>query len=102
MRSPFRNPYFSQEYEFANPRLDFYSKFGDIAIPLMAVLLAFVVYAQQRWNTDMLSQTLTLGRVKLLPLGSKVYEKLPSMSIETELASGVNANATYEKEHGEE
>ncbi|KAL2516555.1 hypothetical protein Fot_30526 [Forsythia ovata] len=102
MRSPFRNPYFSQEYEFANPQLDFYSKFGDIAIPLMAVLLAFVVYAQQRWNTDMLSQTLTLGRVKLLPLGSKVYEKLPSMSIEAELASGVNTSATYEKEHGEE
>lgn len=102
MRSPFSNPYFSQEYEFANPRLDFYSKFGDIAIPIMAVLLAFVVYAQQRWGSDKLSQTLTMGRAKFLPLGSKVYERLPSISIEAELASGVNRDTTHEKEDNEE
>ncbi|XP_022850966.1 uncharacterized protein LOC111372791 [Olea europaea var. sylvestris] len=102
MRSPFPNPYFSQEYEFASPRLDFYSKFGDIAIPVMAVFLAFVVYAQQRWSSDELSQTLTLGRAKFLPLGSKGYERLPTMSIEAELTSAVNRDASLEEEDNEE
>lgn len=97
--SPIPNPYFSEEYEFVNPRMDFYSKFGDIAIPTIAVLLAFAVYVQQRWNYEKLSQTLVLGQRKLLPLGSKVYERLPSVSLEAELASGVNKNFACEKEH---
>ncbi|XP_059640133.1 uncharacterized protein LOC132282458 [Cornus florida] len=102
IRSPIPNPYFSQEYEFVNPRLDFYSKFGDIAIPVTAVLLAVVVYIQQKWNYEKLSQTLILGRCRLLPLGSRMYERLPSRSFEAELASGVNKNDTDEKEHDDE
>ncbi|KAL0291437.1 UNVERIFIED_CONTAM: Pleiotropic drug resistance protein 1 [Sesamum radiatum] len=70
-KSPIPNPYFSEEYEFVNPRMDFYSKFGDIAIPTVAILLALAVYIQQRWNYEKLSQTLILGQRKLLPLGSK-------------------------------
>ncbi|XP_059303328.1 uncharacterized protein LOC132055491 [Lycium ferocissimum] len=88
IRSPVPNPYFSEEYEFVNPRFDFYTKFGDIAIPVAAVLLAVLVYIQQRWNYEKLSETLKLGNIKLLPVGSKVYERLPSA--EAELTSGVN------------
>ncbi|KAG8379881.1 hypothetical protein BUALT_Bualt07G0135400 [Buddleja alternifolia] len=98
VRPPFPNPYFSEEYEFVNPRMDFFSKFGDIAIPTTAVVLAFIVYVQQRWNYEKLSETLSLGRAKFLPWGSKVYERLPSVSFEAELASGVSRNATSEKE----
>ncbi|KAL3824326.1 hypothetical protein ACJIZ3_020355 [Penstemon smallii] len=95
IRSPIPNPYFSEEYEFVNPRMDFFSKFGDIAIPTMAVLLAFAVYVQQRWNYEKLSKTLVLGQVKLLrPHGSKVYERLPSVAFEAELASGGNRSST--------
>ncbi|KAL0354741.1 UNVERIFIED_CONTAM: hypothetical protein Sradi_3921000 [Sesamum radiatum] len=101
-KSPIPNPYFSEEYEFVNPRMDFYSKFGDIAIPTVAILLALAVYIQQRWNYEKLSQTLILGQRKLLPLGSKVYERLPSVSFEAELASGVNRNLTSEKENDPE
>ncbi|KAL3343645.1 hypothetical protein AABB24_027257 [Solanum stoloniferum] len=88
IRSPVPNPYFSEEYEFVNPRFDFYTKFGDIAIPLAAVVLAVVVYIQQRWNYEKLSQTIRLGKIRLLPVGSRVYERLPSA--EAELTSGVN------------
>lgn len=102
IRSPIPNPYFSEEYEFVNPRMDFYSKFGDIAIPAIAVLLAVAVYIQQRWSYEKLSQTLTLGKAKLLPLGSKVYERLPSESFEAELSSGVNKNSTCEEGHDAE
>ncbi|KAK4395286.1 hypothetical protein Sango_1682900 [Sesamum angolense] len=102
VRSPIPNPYFSEEYEFVNPRMDFYSKFGDIAIPIVAILLVLAVYIQQRWNYKKLSQTLILGQRKLLPLGSKVYERLPSVSFEAELASGVNRNPTSGKEHDPE
>ncbi|PIN21136.1 hypothetical protein CDL12_06175 [Handroanthus impetiginosus] len=102
IRSPIPNPYFSEEYEFVNPRMDFYSKFGDIAIPTIAILLAVFVYVQQRWDYEKLSQKLVLGQVKLLPLGSKVYERLPSASFEAELASGVNRKPMCEKEHDAE
>ncbi|KAK9266293.1 hypothetical protein L1049_001815 [Liquidambar formosana] len=102
IRAPIPNPYFSEEYEFVNPSFDFYSQFGDIAIPVMAVILAVAVYIQQRWNYEKLSQTLTWGRCKLLPLGSRVYQRLPSKAVEAELASGVNENATAEKGHHDE
>lgn len=102
VRSPAPNPYFSEEYEFVNPRFDFYSKFGDIAIPAIAILLAVTVFIQQKWSYDRLTQTLTLGRSKLLPLGSKVYERLPSVSFEAELASGVCRDGEQEKEQNEE
>ncbi|KAL8458113.1 hypothetical protein ACS0TY_035845 [Phlomoides rotata] len=100
--SPIPNPYFSEEYEFVNPQMDFFSKFGDIAIPTIAVLLAVTVYIQQRWSYEKLSQILTLGETKLLPLGSKVYERLPSVPFEAELSSGVNKNSTSEERHGAE
>ncbi|KAH6758774.1 PII protein [Perilla frutescens var. frutescens] len=100
--SPIPNPYFSEEYEFVNPRMDFYSKFGDIAIPTIAVLLAVTVYIQQKWNYEKLSQTFTLSKAKFLPLGSKVYQRLPSVSCEAELSSGVNKNSTSEEGHDAE
>ncbi|KAL5729461.1 hypothetical protein ACHQM5_002408 [Ranunculus cassubicifolius] len=93
--SPVPNPYFSEEYEFVNPSMDFYSKFGDIAIPVTAVVLSIVIFIQQRWSYDKLS--LTLSNRKLLPLGSKVYERLPSVSVEAELVSGVNETGTREE-----
>ncbi|KAA8541859.1 hypothetical protein F0562_023011 [Nyssa sinensis] len=102
IRSPIPNPYFSEEYEFVNPRLDFYSNFGDIAIPVTAVFLAVIVYVQQKWDYEKLSQTLILGQHKLLPVGSRVYERLPSKSFEAELTSGVDENSTHEKEHADE
>lgn len=100
--SPIPNPYFSEEYEFVNPRMDFYSKFGDIAIPTIAVVLAVTIYIQQRWNYEKLIQTLTLGKAKFLSSGSKVYERLPSVSYEAELSSGVNRNSTREMENDED
>ncbi|KAF8406996.1 hypothetical protein HHK36_006117 [Tetracentron sinense] len=102
IRAPVFNPYFSEEYEFVNPSLDFYSKFGDIAIPVMAVVLAIVVYIQQRWSYEKLSQTLNSGQVKLLPLGSKVYERLPSQAFEAELVSGANETVANGREHEDE
>ncbi|GFY97002.1 PII, uridylyltransferase [Actinidia rufa] len=101
MRSPIPNSYFSEEYEFVNPQFDFYSKFGDIAIPMTAILLAVIVYVQQKWSYEKLGRALTFGRHKLLPMGSKVYERLPSQSVEAELVTGVNGDAERKKEHGE-
>lgn len=90
IRSPVSNPYFSEEYEFVNPRLDFYTTFGDIAIPVVMVLLTAIVYIQQRWSYEKLSQTLKLGSIRLLPQPSKAYERLPSASFEAELSSAVS------------
>lgn len=101
VRSPIPNPYFSEDYQFVNPRFDFYSKFGDIAIPAIAIFFAVTVYAQQRWNYEKLSQTLTIGQRRLLPLGSRVYERLPSMSFEAELVSGVNDHTEDMKDRDE-
>lgn len=98
VRSPVPNPYFSEEYEFVNPRFDFYSKFGDIAIPAIAILLLAAVSVQQKWSYE----RLTLGQSKLLHFGSKAYEKLPSVSFEAELASGVNGGDVHQKEPSEE
>lgn len=103
IKAPVSNPYFTEEYEFVNPNMDFYSKFGDIAIPVIAFFLAVVVYVQQRWNYEKLSKTLSIGKRRLLPLGSAAYQRLPSKSFEAELASGVNEDTTHAKEHeGEE
>uniref|UniRef100_J3KWX1 RING-type E3 ubiquitin transferase n=1 Tax=Oryza brachyantha TaxID=4533 RepID=J3KWX1_ORYBR len=93
IRAPAINPYFAEEYEFVNTSLDFYSKFGDVAIPLAAVALAAAVYVQQRWNYKIISKTVKTQQKKLQHLGSRVYERLPSMSsanFEAELVSGVN------------
>ncbi|TQD81521.1 hypothetical protein C1H46_032919 [Malus baccata] len=100
IRAPALNPYFAEDYELVNPTMDFYSKFGDIAIPVTAIILAGIVYAQQRWSYERISQTLTVGQYRLLPLGSRMYERLPSssMAFEAELVSSVNGNARHEKE----
>lgn len=88
IRSPVPNPYFSEEYEFVNPRFDFYSKFGDISIPAIAVLLAAAVSVQQKWSYERLT---LVQSSKLLHFGSKAYERLPSVvPLESELTSGVN------------
>lgn len=102
IRAPVPNPYFADEYEFVNPNMDFYSKFGDIAIPTTAVLLAAAVYIQQRWNYEKLSQSITIGQWRLLPMNSRMYQRLPSKSFESELASGVNEDAVLETEREEE
>ncbi|PON89421.1 hypothetical protein TorRG33x02_147720 [Trema orientale] len=44
------NPYSPEEYEFVIPSSDFYSKFGDIAIPVTAVVIAVLVYVQQKFS----------------------------------------------------
>ncbi|KAL9156728.1 hypothetical protein ABFS82_09G097100 [Erythranthe guttata] len=101
VKSPFpSNPYnYSNDYEFLNPRTDFYSKFGDIAIPIVSVILAVIVYVQQRWNYEKLRGKLVARQAKLLPLGSRVYERLPSsLSFEAELASGVNGDSTLRRD----
>ncbi|KAK7389533.1 hypothetical protein VNO78_24661 [Psophocarpus tetragonolobus] len=96
IRAPVANPYFSEDSEFVNPNLDFYSKFGDIAIPVTAIILAIVVYIQQRWNYEKLSQFLTFGRYKLLPIFR--YQRLSSRSCESELVPGSNGAAAKENE----
>lgn len=102
INAPFSSPYLAEENEFVNPSMDFYTKLGDIAIPATAVLFAVAVYVQQRWNYEKLTRILTFGRYKLLPVGSRVYERLPSKSFEAELASGVGGNATRDKECNDE
>lgn len=92
IRAPVPNPYFTEDSEFINPSLDFYSKFGDIAIPVTAIILAILVYIQQRLGYGKLSEVLTFGRYKLLP--SFRYERLDSKSSETELVSGINGGET--------
>ncbi|XP_047325221.1 uncharacterized protein LOC124929011 [Impatiens glandulifera] len=102
VRPPTVNPYFSEEYEFVNPRLDFYTRFSDAAIPVTAILLAVIVFIQQRWNYEEISKRLVIGRFKLLPVGSRVYERLPSKtSFETELASSGGDHAKEKDEHEE-
>lgn len=74
LRPPVFNPYFAYEYEFETPFLNssfakpgsyFYSKFGDIAIPMTVVALAIVIFIQQKWNKLALSQALRLISSKM-------------------------------------
>lgn len=96
-RPPVFNPYYTDGYEyasrvfkssFANPASDFYSKFGDISIPVTAMVLAIVIFIQQRWNKHALSQALRLISSKISVPGSRMYEMLPSKTFESELVSG--------------
>lgn len=97
IRGPVSNPFFSEEYEFVNQKFDFYSEFGDIAIPVVAIALAVIVYIQQRWNYEKLSNTLALGK-RIIPYGSRMYERLPTQSVEAELVSGTNKMKILESE----
>lgn len=94
IRGPVSNPYFPEVYEFANQKFDFYSEFGDIAIPVLAIGLTVIVYVQQRWSYDKLSDALMLGRLRLLPSLSRKYERLPSQVVEAELVSGPRKTVT--------
>ncbi|KAK9690330.1 hypothetical protein RND81_09G120200 [Saponaria officinalis] len=85
VRGPTTNPFFSEEYEFVNPRFDFYSEFGDIAIPVLAVIFAVIVFVQQKWNYEKISNTLTVGNLRILPFSSRIYEKIPYDLAEAEL-----------------
>ncbi|KAL7140016.1 hypothetical protein ABFS83_09G092400 [Erythranthe nasuta] len=102
VKSPFPSHlynYSNDDYEDFNPRTDFYPKFGDVAIPIFSVILAVIVYVQQRWNYEKLRGKLVVRQAKLLPLGSRVYERLPSsLSFEAELASGVNGDSTLPRD----
>ncbi|KAH0457688.1 hypothetical protein IEQ34_013003 [Dendrobium chrysotoxum] len=90
LRAPVFNPYFPQDYEFVNPSLDFYSKFGDIAIPVAAIVFAVIIFIQQRWRYDKHRHGVQSRQKKLMPLHSGVYEKLPSIAFEAELVSCAN------------
>ncbi|KAJ4752285.1 hypothetical protein LUZ62_086690 [Rhynchospora pubera] len=93
-RAPVINPYFGEEYEFVNTSSDFFSKFGDVMIPLVSVLFMVAVYVQQRWNYEKISSTVKSGQKKLLSMGSRVYERLPSMSsFEAELVASAVKDA---------
>ncbi|KAJ0242286.1 Uncharacterized protein HA466_0207690 [Hirschfeldia incana] len=90
------DPYFiGEEHEFVNPNLDFFSKFGDVAIPVTAVLLAVIVFVQQRWDYDKLSQALSFGRFRILPSRSVKYERVMS---ESEMVSRVSVNGNHSDE----
>lgn len=43
-------PAFADTYLYANPEWDFYSVTSDILIPVVILLLAVMVYVQQRWG----------------------------------------------------
>lgn len=90
------DPYFiGEEHEFVNPNLDFFSKFGDVAIPVTAIKLAVVVFVQQRWDYDKLSQALSFGRFRILPSRSVKYERVMS---ESEMVSRVYVNGNHSDE----
>lgn len=91
---PFCNPNFSQKYGLVDVKLDFYSKFWDMAIMIVATLLAVIVHIQQRWTYQELRQKLKLGPCKLLPSASGIYGRLPSNSFEAELISGAIGTAS--------
>ncbi|GMH17673.1 hypothetical protein Nepgr_019514 [Nepenthes gracilis] len=78
-------PYLSYGYGFVNPNSDFYSKFSDIAIPLMSILLAVTVYIQQRRNY----QKLRIAFSRVLPTRSRGA---------FELVSGAHADKEQRKE----
>lgn len=96
------NPYFSDEFQYANPSSDFYSKAGDIAIPLLAVALAVVVYIQQRWNGLKWAKVLRQGSSKLMRMGSKMYERLPSKTFEAEMVESGGGEHVYDNGHSTE
>lgn len=93
------NPYFADEFQYANPSSDFYSKAGDIAIPVFAVILAIVVYIQQRWNGLKWAKVLRQGSSKLMRMGSKMYERLPSKTFEAEMVESAAGEQSYENGH---
>lgn len=43
-------PAFTDMYLYANPEWDFYNITSDILIPAVILLLAMLVYMQQRWG----------------------------------------------------
>ncbi|KAJ0579390.1 hypothetical protein HanHA300_Chr04g0117491 [Helianthus annuus] len=92
IRSPIPNPYFSEEYEFVDPRLDFYSKVGDVLIPVIAILLAVFVHVQQKFGYERLAQALDFGKFRVLPRRTVAYERLPPVVAEAEMTSGVNGD----------
>ncbi|KAJ3694176.1 hypothetical protein LUZ60_009656 [Juncus effusus] len=98
VRAPVINPYFGEEYEFVNTSSDFFSKFGDVMIPLISILFMVAVYVQQRWNYEKITSTVKSGQKKLLSMGSRVYERLPSMSsFEAELVVSAVKEAEFQE-----
>lgn len=93
------NPYFADEFQYANPSSDFYSKAGDIAIPVLAVALAVIVYIQQRWNGLKWEKVIRQGSSKLMRMGSKMYERLPSKTFEAEMVESAGGEQMYENGH---
>ncbi|OAE29356.1 hypothetical protein AXG93_4831s1160 [Marchantia polymorpha subsp. ruderalis] len=55
---------------YANPDFDFYTSLGNILIPILALLLAVMVYIQQRWKNFLRFPS----RFSYKPLNSKMNE----------------------------
>lgn len=87
--APTYNPYLAMEFEFANPIMDFYSKFDDIAIPIVAILLLALLYLQQQRSRTKLFESFRLGHLNIFQSRSRTYEKIPTVS-EAELVPSVN------------
>ncbi|CAI9267479.1 unnamed protein product [Lactuca saligna] len=98
IRTPIPNPYFSEDYEFVNPHLDFYSKFGDIGIPVIAILLAVLVYVQQKFSYERLVEVLDFGKFRVLPRRTVGYERLSPVVAEAEMTSCGNGDVGTRKE----
>ncbi|KAJ7569557.1 hypothetical protein O6H91_01G083800 [Diphasiastrum complanatum] len=94
LRTPLFNPYFSDEYIYANPRFDFYSRAGDVAIPLLALALAIAVYIQQRWNGVKWGKVIQTSSSKMMRYGSRIYQRLPSKLFEAELMPSVPTSSS--------
>ncbi|KAI4303100.1 hypothetical protein MLD38_038770 [Melastoma candidum] len=83
------NPYMNAVHEFVDPSADFFTRFGDVAIPLTMALLVAMVSVQQRWSYERLSTELRFGKFGILPSYSRAYLRLTSKSAEAELVSGM-------------
>jgi len=55
---------------------------------VIVVVLAIVIFIQQRWNKHTLGQALRLTSSKMTLPGTRTYGRLPSKIFEAELVSG--------------
>lgn len=101
-RVPIPNPYFSEDREFVNPALDFYSKAGNIFIPTMAFIFTVIVYIQQKWGYEKIGETLTIDRLRILPSASRAYQQLPTKLREAELVPAIGNDSHHQERHDDD